>query len=69
MTNQDLANFFKERPSLKPSGIAKEAGYSHTLVQQIVLGNRSLTKESESRIKKIIKKYGYDAGDYTPQKT
>lgn len=59
MTQRDLKNFFTERPHLSKAGIAKDVGISHTMLNYIIMGSRSLSSDLEDKIKKEIKKYGY----------
>lgn len=59
MTSKDLRNFFNERPHISKAGIAKDVGISHTMLNYILIGSRSMSSDLEDKIKKEIKKYGY----------
>ena len=59
ITQDQLLEFFNERPQLSPHGFAKEAGISPRLMDYIIKGERSLTKRTKKIILPFMVKYGY----------
>ncbi len=59
MTKEELELFFRERPAISKTGICKEARISKGLLDMIFRGDRPLTKETVTKLKAVLKKYGH----------
>lgn len=59
MTTEKLKEFFKDRPSLAPSAIGKEAGMSSRIIAYVLIGEVNLTSKIEKKLLPVLKKYGY----------
>lgn len=60
LIQEELLEFFKERPQLSAHGFASEAGISPRLMNYILSGERKLTEKTKQKLLPVMVKYGYN---------
>ncbi len=56
-----IKEYIQSRPALKATVLAEIVGWNKTSMSQYMNGDRGIPEKWEKRIKKELRKYGYNA--------
>jgi plasmid maintenance system antidote protein VapI len=59
MTKSDLQTFLESRSAINVTAFCAEAGISKRYLDYILSGERTLTKETASKLLPVMEKYGW----------